>query len=224
MHTCLQKEETQCPLAVSATTLAMQRIKSGISQKDVLDEMGTYIETAYKRFQFDLTKTAFLGNPDAPVVIVEFADFECPFCNLAREIVASARETHGDAVVFYFKQFPLGFHKHSETAARACIAAGKQDRFWQIYNLLFDNQKQLSKEKINQLAQTLGLNMERFLKDLNDPAVAQQVRDEKAEGQKAGVDSTPTFYINGRRYLGDKTPSDFTAAVGRAVEETKADQ
>ena len=222
LHVCLQKEETQCSLALSATTLAMQRIKEGVANKDVLDQMGTFIEAAYKKYEFDLSKTAYIGNPKAPVVIVEFADFECPFCNFARSIVSAALKAHGDNVVLYFKQFPLGFHKQSEKAARACIAAGRQDRFWQMYDLLFDNQKQLSDARIGQLAQSLGLNMDRFVKDMNDPAVIKQVQDEKAEGDRAGVDSTPTFYINGRKYLGDKTPEAFVLAVGQAVEASKA--
>lgn len=222
MHVCLQKEASQCPLAMSAAALSMQRIKEGLSEKDVLDQMGTFIEAAYKTYEFDLSKTAYIGNPKAPVVIVEFADFECPFCNLARGIVGPVLKAHEGDVVFYFKQFPLSFHVNAEKASRAVIAAGRQDRFWQMYDLLFDNQKQLSDQKILQLAQTLGLNMDRFASDWADPAVAQQVQDEKKEGEKAGVDSTPTFYINGRRYLGEKTPEAFSIAVSDALKAAKA--
>jgi protein-disulfide isomerase len=222
LHVCLQKESSQCPLAMSSAAMSMQRIKEGVGEKDVLDQMGTFIEAAYKKYEFDLSKTAFIGKPGAPVVIVEFADFECPFCNLARGIVKTALDTHGDNVVFYFKQFPLSFHAHSEKAARAVIAAGRQDRYWQMYDLIFDNQKQLSDQKILQLAQALGLNMTRFAADWADPLIAQQVQEDKKEGETAGVDSTPTFYINGRRYLGEKTPEAFTLAVGDALKAAKS--
>ena len=224
LHACLQKEATQCPLAMSAAAMSMQRIKEGVAEKDVLDQMGMFIEAAYKKYEFDLSKTAYVGKPGAPVVIVEFADFECPFCNLARGIVKAALQAHGDNVVFYFKQFPLSFHEHSEKAARAVIAAGRQDRYWQMYDLIFDNQKQLSDQKILQLAQALGLNMNRFADDWADPLIAQQVQDDKKEGEKAGVDSTPTFYLNGRRYLGEKTPEAFSLAISDALKAAKAEK
>ena len=93
-----------------------------------------------------------------------------------------------------------------------------------MYDLLFDNQKQLSDQKILALAQALGLNMERFATDWADPAIAQQVQDDKKEGELAGVDSTPTFYLNGRRYLGEKTPEAFSQAVRDALTAAKAGQ
>ena len=221
MHQCLQKPETQCGLAKSAALTAMQKIKDGLGDKDVLDALGVYIETAYKKHDFDLEGVAHIGDPNAPVKIVEFADFECPFCNMARTIMKDVMAAHDGQVVLYFKQFPLSFHEHSTSAACAVLAAQKQGKFWPMYDLIFDNQKSLSEEKIRSLAQALGLNMDQFLKDWKDPAVAERVEKEKKEGVDAQVDSTPTFFINGRKFLGERATEALSQAVAEEIKAVK---
>lgn len=217
MHACLQKRETQCALANNAALFTMGRIKEGYGERDVLDSLGTYIEAAYKTYEFDLSGTPHQGDPSAPIVIVEFADFECPFCNIARGMMKEVRKVHGDKVVFYFKQFPLSSHVHAASAARAALAAHKQGKFWPMYDLIFDNQRALNDQKIQEIAQTVGLNMDQFLKDWRDPALAERVEKEKKEGIDSSVDATPSFFINGRKYLGDKTPAGLVTAVAEAL-------
>ncbi len=221
MHECLQKVETQCGLAMSGAMTVMQKLKEGNSERDALGALGAYIDSSYKKHDFDLEGVAYLGNPKAPVVIVEFADFECPFCNMARSIVKEVLTVHGDDVVVYYKHFPLGTHEHSFSASCATLAAQKQGKFWEMYNLIFDNQKSLSEEKIRSLAQALGLNMDQFLKDWKDAAVAERVEKEKQEGAAANVDSTPTFFINGRKFLGDKTPGGLLQAVSDELKDVQ---
>ncbi len=221
MHACLQKLETQCPLATSAALVAMQKIKEGYSERDVLDNVGAFVEAAYKKYSFDLSDTAHMGDPKAPVVIVEFADFECPFCNMARGIVKEVQRVHGEKVVVYFKQFPLASHPQAFNASLAVLAAQKQGKFWPMYDLVFDNQRALSDDKIKSLAQTLGLNMEQFMKDWRDPEMAKRVEREKKEGMDANVDATPTFFINGYKYLGEKTPEGLTKAVADALKKAE---
>lgn len=216
MHVCLQKEETRCDLALQTGMEAMRRVNEGLSEADTLDVVGQYIENAYRKYTFDLSQTPHVGDPKAPVVIVEFADFECPYCRLARDVLKQVVKQNEGDVVFYFKQFPLSMHKNAMPAAMAALAAHKQGRFWPMYDLLFDNQQNLSEAKILELAQVLGLNMERFKKDWKSPDIANQIASERKEGDTANVTSTPSIFINGRKYLGDKTPDAITRAVQSA--------
>jgi len=195
---------------------AMRRVNDGLSEADTLDAVGQYIENAYRKYSFDLSKTPHVGDPKAPVVIVEFADFECPYCRLARDVLKQVVKQNEGDVVFYFKQFPLSMHQNAMPAAMAALAAHKQGRFWPMYDLLFDNQKDLSEAKILELAQVLGLNMERFKKDWKSPEIANQIASERKEGESANVTSTPSIYINGRKYLGEKTPDAISQAVKSA--------
>lgn len=210
---CMQTPEKQCPLAVSATQEAMRRILDGLGENDVLDAVGQYIEGSLKRYDFRLDDTPRMGPKDAKVVIVEFADFECPFCSRGRALVKAAAVKHPDSVAVYFKQFPLSMHQHSTRAAIAALAAHKQGRFWEMYDLLFDNQTDLSEPRILEFAQGLGLSMEKFKADCTNLALAETVKSQVKEGDDAQVTSTPTFFINGRRYVGEFSPEAFVEAV-----------
>lgn len=217
LHQCMQKQAGRCELAVRATQEGMRSLHEGLSEKDSLDAVGNFIETALKVYTFDLTNTPVLGNKDAKVVIVEFADFECPFCSRARALIKAAHQKHPDKVAVYFKQFPLSFHQHSTLAATAALAAHKQGRFWEMYDLLFDNQTQLSEKKILEFAQGLGLNMDTFAKDWKSPEIQDLVQKQVKQGNDAAVNSTPTFFINGRRYVGEPSPEAFLQAVEREL-------
>jgi protein-disulfide isomerase len=221
LHQCLQKTEGRCGLAVQATFDAMRRVKEGQGEKEVLAGLGKFIQDSYKKHEFQLEGVPFKGKEGAPVVIVEFADFECPFCNLAREIVKKTLEERGDKVVFYYMHFPLPSHENSMPASAATVAAQKQGRFWEMYDLVFDNQKILSEPKIKNLALEMGLNMEKFEKDWKDPATQQAVEAQRKQGEGANVDSTPTFFINGRKFLGEKTPEGLLEAVDAALAEVE---
>jgi protein-disulfide isomerase len=222
LHQCLQKVDGRCSLATYAGLTAMQGVKEGLSEKDVLAGVGKFIQDSYKTYSFDLEGVPHKGKVDAPVVIVEFADFECPYCSLARQIIQGVLEARGEKVVFYFMHYPLPFHKMAMPAAIAANAAGKQGRFWEMYHLLFDNQKILSAPKIENLALEMGLNMDKFRKDLADPTLAQVVKAQRTQGESANVDSTPSFFINGRKYLGEKTPEALIKAVDDALKEKEA--
>lgn len=221
LHQCLQKPEKRCPLSMHAGYLAIQKLKEGVGEKDTLDAVGQFIQAAYKKYEFNLTDMPYLGKPGAPIVIVEFADFECPFCNQVRPFVKEVLKTYGDDVVFYFKYYPLPFHPNAFSASGAAAAAHKQGRFWEMYDLIFDNQKELSDAKVESFAVEMGLNMDRFRQDWKDPKTAEYVKAQRTEGEVAGVDSTPTFFINGRRFLGEKTPEGLKAAVAEELQKVK---
>lgn len=210
---CMQKEDKQCMLAITATQEGMRRILDGLGENDVLDAVGQYIESSLKRYDFRLDNAPRMGPKDAKVVIVEFADFECPYCSRGRALIKAAAAKHPDKVAIYFKQFPLSMHQHSTEAAIASMAAHRQGRFWEMYDLLFDNQTDLSSARILEFAQGLGLNMEKFKADMANPELAELVKAHVKEGDEANVNSTPTFYINGRRYVGEFSPEAFVEAV-----------
>lgn len=147
----------------------------------------------------DTVGSPFLGPSNAPVEIVEFSDFECPFCKNADTLLADTLLEYPDKVRLVFKHFPLAIHKNARSAAMAAIAAHQQGKFWQYHDLLFENSKVLRYEKLISFAQELGLNMVQFNNDLVSAAVRQKLDKDIKDGQDAGVTGTPAIFINGRR-------------------------
>jgi formate-nitrite transporter family protein len=144
------------------------------------------------------------GSLDAPVVLVEYGDFECPFCGMAYPIVAAARRWMGNRLCFVFRHFPLAEqHPHARHAAEAAEAAAAQGQFWPMHGLLFEHQRELTDEDLAEYARRLGLDVDRFVDELLSGAYRKRVRDDFRGGVRSGVNATPTFFINGERYDGD---------------------
>ena len=142
------------------------------------------------------------GPSDAPITIVEFADYQCPFCSQAATLVQQVLEAYPQGVRVVYKQFPLvSIHQQAMPASKAALAAGKQGKFWEMHALLYQNAKQLSPEKYKELAQQLGLDMAKFETDMNSPEVAAQIDLEMKEGRAADVTGTPTIFVNGKRLM-----------------------
>jgi len=141
----------------------------------------------------------FLGPENAPVVIVAFSDFECPYCGTVGALFEEAMAKHPKEVKVVFKQFPLAMHKLAQSAALASLAAHRQGKFWAYHDLLFENQKSLSEAKYIELAKKLGLDLDKFNKDYKAPVNQQALERDMAEAQIAGVRGTPTIFVNGRR-------------------------
>jgi len=143
------------------------------------------------------------GPENAPVTIVEFSDFQCPYCSRGNNTLSQVLDQYKGKVRVVFKAFPLPFHKEAEPAHRAALAAGKQGKFWEMHDKLFENQKALKTPGIlDTFAQQLGLNMAKFKKDMESPELKKQVQQEMAEGKAVGVRGTPAFFINGTRLVG----------------------
>ncbi len=141
----------------------------------------------------------FLGPENAPVVIVAFSDFECPYCGTVGALFEEALAKHTKEVKVVFKQFPLAMHKLAQSAALASLAAHRQGKFWEYHDLLFENQKSLSEAKYMELAKKLGLNLDKFNKDYKAPVNQQALERDMADAQLAGVRGTPAIFVNGRR-------------------------
>ena len=147
----------------------------------------------------------FQGDPNAPVKIVEFADFQCPACGVAHPIVKSIIEKNQDKIYFVYRHYPLSSHRNAKLAAQASEAAQVQGKFWQMYDMIFENQKEWSdssnaKEIFESYAQKLGLDVNKFKEDFDKTKSV--IEQDYADGNQVGVDSTPTFFINGEKRVG----------------------
>jgi protein-disulfide isomerase len=144
-----------------------------------------------------------LGPATAPVTLVEYGDYECPFCGAAHPIVKQVRQAMGDDLRFAYRHFPLSqIHPHAYQAAEAAEAAGAQGRFWEMHDLQFANQDRLGVRDLIGYAGALDLDLERFVTDLRGHAYAGRLREDFLSGVRSGVNGTPTFFVNGKRHDG----------------------
>jgi protein-disulfide isomerase len=142
-----------------------------------------------------------LGAVHAPVTLVEYADFECLQCGRAYPDLQRVVAELPGAVRLVYRHFPLTWdHPHAGDAARAAEAAARQGRFWEMHDTLFRNQRHLDREALAAYAESIGLDVERFLRDFADPEIAARVARDMASGRASGVRGTPTFFLDGRRY------------------------
>lgn len=140
------------------------------------------------------------GAPMARVTIAEFSDFECPYCGRATPIVEQLLEEYPGEIRVVFFNYPLPAHSHAMPAARAAVAAGNQGKFWEMHDMLFDHQTQLTDEDIDRYATEIGLDMERFHADLRSAEVQASVDADRELGRRLEIEGTPTFFINGRHF------------------------
>ena len=142
------------------------------------------------------------GVASAPVTIIEFSDYQCPFCARVNPALEQVRKTYGDKVKIVFKDFPLPNHPQAPKAAEAAHCAGEQGKYWEMHDHLFANQRALNVPELKQYAATLGLDAAKFNQCLDSGKHAGLVAAGTAQGERMGVNSTPTLYINGRPLIG----------------------
>jgi protein-disulfide isomerase len=138
------------------------------------------------------------GPANAPVTIVEFSDFQCPFCSRVNPTLEQVMAKYGDKVRVVFRQYPLSFHQHAQKAAEASLCAHEQGKFWQMHDEMFKNQQALAVDQLKTTAAGLGLNAETFNTCLDSGKYAAQVKADFEAGSAAGVSGTPAMFINGR--------------------------
>jgi len=158
------------------------------------------------------------GPADAAVTLVQDGDYECPYCGAAYPIIKQVQAGMGDRLRFVFRNFPITTsHPHAELAAEAAEAAATQGRFWQMHDLLYENQRRLRGQDLRAYAQKLGLDIERFDQELAEHVHAERVHDDFMSGVRSGVNGTPTFYINGARHDDSYETEILLAALERAA-------
>ena len=142
--------------------------------------------------------------PDAPIILVEYGDFECPYCGQAFEVVKQLQQRLGDQLRYVFRNFPLvQIHPYALQAAEAAEAAGAQGKYWQMFDLLFEHQDALDIAHLSQYAKDIeGLDIQKFEQDLQNHTFLPRIKEDIESGERSGVQGTPTFFINGVKYNG----------------------
>jgi protein-disulfide isomerase len=158
----------------------------------------------------------------AKVTIVEFSDFQCPFCGRVEPTVNQVMQTFGKDVRVAFKQLPLPFHNNAHPAAEAALAAKAQGKFWEMHEVLFKNQQALDRPNLEKYAAQIGLNVDKFKADLDSGKWKAKVDAELAEGNKIGARGTPSFFINGKPFVGAQPFESFKAKIEEAIKEADA--
>jgi protein-disulfide isomerase len=157
------------------------------------------------------------GPSSAPVTLVEYGDYECPYCGAAYPIVKELQRRLGDQLRFIFRNFPLtNAHPHAEHAAEAAEAAAGQGKFWEMHDALYENQDALADQELTSLAEGVGLDVGLFEDDMVARKFAPRVRADFMSGVRSGVNGTPSFFINGERHDGSYDLETLQEAVYRA--------
>jgi protein-disulfide isomerase len=158
------------------------------------------------------------GPADAPVTLVEYGDYQCPYCGAAYPIVKELQDRMGERLRFVFRNFPITTsHPHAEQAAEAAEAAAAQGRFWEMHDLLYENQRRLDDQSLHAYAEQLGLDVDLFDKELAEHVHASRVREDFMSGVRSGVNGTPSFYVNGTRHDDSYDLDTLLAALERAA-------
>jgi protein-disulfide isomerase len=155
------------------------------------------------------------GPAQASITIVEFADYQCPFCVRAEASIQAVEQAHPGDVRLVFKNLPLPMHEHAHILAKAALAANEQGRFWEMHNRLFALTGAADRPVLDRLAKDVGLDLRKFDRDLDDPSLDARVDADAADAAKMEVRGTPTFFVNGRRIKGAQPPAVFEQAIAR---------
>ncbi len=165
---------------------------------------------------------AVRGDPNAPVTIIEFSDYQCPYCKRNKETMDKIHETYGDKVAFVFRDFPLSFHKNARKAAEAAECAGEQGKYWDFHDYLFEHQDKLDVDGLKDAAKTLGLNTQAFNQCLDSGAMAAEVAGDMKAGEALGIKGTPMAFVNGKMVNGARPFDSFKQIID--AELAKAEQ
>jgi protein-disulfide isomerase len=157
-----------------------------------------------RRYEVDVDGSPALGPETADVTIVEFSDFQCPFCSRVGPTLKQVKETYGDQVRIVFKHLPLSIHPKAPAAHAAAEAAHRQGKFWEMHDKIFANQREMSPEKYEAYATEIGLDLERFKGDLASADVKKRIDADQQQAAKLGATGTPAFFINGKYVSGAK--------------------
>lgn len=163
----------------------------------------------------------FIGKADAKVTVVEFSDFQCPFCSKGAKIMNEIKKKYGSKVKIAFKNYPLPFHSHAKVAAQAALCANDQGtkKFWKMHDAMFADQAKLMESGLIASAKKIGLNEKKFLECLKSGKFAAQVAADMKEGQDAGVKSTPTFFVNGMLVSGAQPLAVFSELIDEELKK-----
>lgn len=161
------------------------------------------------------------GSDKAPITIVEFSDFQCPFCKRGANTMEQIKKAYGDKVRIAFRQHPLSFHKNAMSAAKASLAAHEQGKFWPMHDKLFENQRNLTDENIKKIAKEVGLTMDQFSKDWKSNKYDKQIQEDMRFARANKATGTPAFFVNGVYVKGAKPLPYFKMLIDKLLEKQK---
>jgi protein-disulfide isomerase len=204
---------------------ALQRQRDQDAQKQLIQKLRAANQVSVL-LQAPRVRVASAGHPSAgvssaPITIVEFSDFQCPFCRAAESSLKQVRQKYGDEIRLVYMDFPLGFHPHAMDAARAARCAADQDKFWQFHDALFRDQKKLDPDSLRQTAANVGLDRNKFNACFTEDKHDAGIRQDMAEGNSLGVTGTPTFFINGRELVGAQPAPKFNEVINEEIARAK---
>ena len=212
---CLKTHPT-CKHARRMALLAAADAAAGIPAVEIILNLSKYyLSFRESRLSLKVDERMCTGSKEAKVTVVEFSDFECPHCAAARPILEKFAHANAATLRFCFSPFPLPNHPNSGPAAQAALFARDRGKFWEMHDLLFENQSRLNPELIKSLAGKIGLSAAELQRAFDSSTYAAQLSDWKESGNRAGVDATPTLYVNGRKFGLALTPE----ALQRTVED-----
>jgi protein-disulfide isomerase len=196
--------------------------KSGAIQADYMKALrqkyGVKVLLEPPRVQVAVDDDPSRGGPaSAPITIVEFSDFQCPFCSRAESVVDDVMKKYGDKVHLVYRDYPLSFHPNAETAAMGSECADEQGKYWEMHNAMFANQAKLAAADLVETAGTLGIDKDKFKACLDSGKYRAEVQKDFQDGMKAGVTGTPTFFINGVMIVGARGVDSFSEIIDREL-------
>ena len=195
------KEKRDCSACLPAAKFVMKTVKDGMSAEQVKKAYENRFDPA-KIKNIPIDDSPSKGNPNAPVTLVEFADFQCPHCGEQAPHIDKFVDSRKQDVRFVFKFYVLGKFPNSENAARAAIAAGKQGKFWEMHHKIFSNQQHLDQQGLDQMAKELGLDVSRLHADMQLPETQEKIAKDHKLGEDLKIEGTPSLWINGRSFDG----------------------
>jgi len=202
-------KDPNCYYSKGLASVIVASLKAGKNEQEALAdaEASRFAHAPEHKLLEDPIEIPTAGAPEtgpdnAPITLVEFSDFQCPYCTLATPQLQLVLKTYPTQVRLFFKQFPLDMHSQAAGAAAAAVAAQKQGKFWEMHDALFASHNDLSRPTILALASALGLDVKRFQADLDSPEVRKAVAHDQEDGFNIGVMSTPTLFIDGQHYNG----------------------
>lgn len=190
------------------------------AQQEAYEKQRKELEEAMKKvYDIEIGNSPVRGNKNAPVTLVEFTDFQCPYCSRFHTVSTDLLKSYPDKVKYVVKNYPLPFHQEAKPSAKAVLAAKEQGKYWEMVDAILKDNSNLNAAKYEELAKSLGLNVDKFRKDLKDKDAQFEkvIQADMALAQKVNVRGTPAFYINGRMVQPD--PQMMKAAIEEALKK-----
>ncbi len=212
-------EKRECAACLPAAKVIAKAVREGMARDQVEGLYKERFEASSARV-IPVDGSPSRGPETAPVTIVEFADFECPFCQRIAPELDAIWEKHKADVRFVYKFMPLQMHAHAEIAARAAVAAMAQGKFWEMHHILFSSGDRLEEGDLLKYAGQVGLDLDRFRADMASPATTARIEADKKLADSLSVKGTPTIFINGREYdakidMDEWIEGEISASTGR---------